>query len=196
MKITGNKKSKTDYEKLQDERVFQSTRSIQFNNPVDRAPRKVQKKTTGEAGKINRKSLIIFAFFFITVAAAFGLTTYYIVQYNRAVSAAADISNLKSISDEKNAIIDKIKKIVLIHDDEDFTFKTIQDAGALKKTNPDLYADAKNGALQIVSSRRVIIYDNDKNLIVNMVTTNVESVSTPTISPSATSVPVTPIPKK
>ena len=65
-------------------------------------------------------------------------------------------------------IVEKVKKHFVIPDNVDPTVATIVDANTLKARN-EFYKNAKNGDNLIVTPTRAILYDPDKDIILDVV---------------------------
>ncbi len=65
-------------------------------------------------------------------------------------------------------IIEKVRKHMEIPMDPEPTVATIVDVNALKSKN-DFYKSAKNGDYLIVTTTRAILYDPDKDMIIDVV---------------------------
>ncbi len=69
---------------------------------------------------------------------------------------------------QAKAIIEKVKRHILIPDGVEPTVATIVDVAALQKRN-DFYKVAKNGDSLIVTPTRAILYSTDKDMILDVV---------------------------
>ncbi len=107
------------------------------------------------------------------------------VEYNKRVQVAAELEKLtmqmeqlKTGNNPQNvaqakAIVEKVKKHINIPGDVDPTVATIVDVETLKLRN-DFYKQAKNGDHLIVTPTRAILYDPDKDMIIDVVPVQLE----------------------
>jgi hypothetical protein len=107
------------------------------------------------------------------------------VEYNKRVQVAAELEKLtmqmeqlKTGNNPQNVaqakeIVGKVKKHMIIPGDVDPTVATIVDVETLKQRN-DFYKQAKNGDHLIVTPTRAILYDPDKDLIIDVVPVQLE----------------------
>ena len=92
----------------------------------------------------------------------------------------------------------ELSKLILIDETEEPTVATVKDIETLKKENADFYRNGKNGDILFIFSRRAILFDSSRKIVVNVapivpdekstIVTPTPSVS-PTDSPSPTSKP-------
>ncbi|MEO6729571.1 MAG: hypothetical protein ABIM99_06650 [Candidatus Dojkabacteria bacterium] len=66
-----------------------------------------------------------------------------------------------------NALIDKVKKIILVPD-ENPTIATIANLEEVQKQNATFYADAKEGDTVIIFSTKALIYREGEDKIINV----------------------------
>jgi hypothetical protein len=83
-------------------------------------------------------------------------------------------------------IVEKVKKHILLSTDVEPTVATIVDVDTLKARN-EFYKNAKNGDHLVVTPTRAILYDPDKDIILDVVPVQL----TPQ-APAATTAPVAP----
>ncbi len=79
-------------------------------------------------------------------------------------------------------ILEKARQIIDIPHDPEPTIATITDVEALRKTNK-FYDKAKNGDTLIITENRAILYDQERNLILDVVPVQIDKTS-PSPSPS------------
>lgn len=102
------------------------------------------------------------------------------VNYTKRVKLATDLKKL-SVQMEQlqtgnnpqnveaaKAIVDRVRKHIVIPTAIDPTVATIVDVATLKARN-EFYKDAKNGDNLIVTPTRAILYDPDKDIILDVV---------------------------
>ncbi|MFC1633020.1 hypothetical protein ACFL1U_02685 [Patescibacteria group bacterium] len=63
---------------------------------------------------------------------------------------------------------DQVGEHIILNADEEPTIATIEDVDKLKETNPDFYEGAENGDKLLLYSDRVILFDPDKDIIINV----------------------------
>jgi hypothetical protein len=102
------------------------------------------------------------------------------VNYTKRVQLATELKKLsvqmeqlQTGNDPQNvaaakAIVDKVKKHIMIPDDIDPTVATIVDVDTLKSRN-EFYKNAKNGDNLIVTPSRAILYDPNRDIILDVV---------------------------
>ena len=101
------------------------------------------------------------------------------VNYSKRVRLAADLKKLsvqmeqlKTGNDPQNvatarAIVDRVRKHFMVPENVDPTVATIVDVETLKTKN-DFYKNAKNGDHLIVTATRAILYDPDKDIVIDV----------------------------
>lgn len=82
-------------------------------------------------------------------------------------------------------ILGKARQLIDIPNDPEPTIATITDVEALRKTN-SFYDKAKNGDTLIITENRAILYDQERNLIVDVVPVQIDKTSA---SPSPSTKP-------
>ncbi len=71
-------------------------------------------------------------------------------------------------------IIDKVKKHIILPDNVEPTVATIVDVKTLKSRN-EFYKNAKNGDNLIVTPTRAILYDPDRDIIIDVVPVQIQA---------------------
>lgn len=114
----------------------------------------------------------------VAIVVALGILAY--VNYTKRVQLEKDVKQL-SVKNEQlqtgnnpqniakaKEIIEKVRKHMEIPTDPEPTVATIVDVNALKSKN-DFYKSAKNGDYLIVTTTRAILYNPDKDMIIDVV---------------------------
>lgn len=122
----------------------------------------------------------------LVVVLVVGLAILAYMNYMKRVQLAAELKKL-SVKMEQletgnspenvaqaQAIIDKVRQHINIPEDVEPTVATIVDVEALKSRN-EFYANAKNGDHLIVTPTRAILYDPDKDMILDVVPVQLQS---------------------
>ena len=114
----------------------------------------------------------------VVLVVALALLAY--INYTKRVQLENDLKQLsvkneqlKTGNDPQNIakakeIIEKVRRHMQIPTDPEPTVATIVDVNALRKQN-DFYVNAKNGDNLIVTPTRAILYDPDKDMIIDVV---------------------------
>lgn len=95
---------------------------------------------------------------------------------NAAVQGTSTDANAADTA-KYNALIDKVKKIILVPD-ENPTIATIANLDEVKKQNATFYADAKEGDTVIIFSTKALIYRESEDKIINVAPVTKETDST------------------
>lgn len=116
----------------------------------------------------------------LTIILVLGLAVLAFVNYQKRVQLASELKKLsvqmeqlqtgnnpENVAQAK-AIVDKVKKHMMIDGSIEPTVATIVDVNALKSRN-DFYKHAKNGDFLIVTPTRAILYDPDTDMILDVV---------------------------
>ena len=102
------------------------------------------------------------------------------VNYTKRVQLATELKKLtvqmeqlQTGNDPQNVaaakeIVDKVRKHIIVPSDVEPTVATIVDVETLKSRN-EFYKDAKNGDNLIVTPTRAILYDPDRDIILDVV---------------------------
>ncbi len=98
-------------------------------------------------------------------------------------------NNPENVAQAK-AIVDKVRAHIDIPTDVEPTVATIVDVNTLKARN-DFYKNAKNGDNLIVTPTRAILYDPDRDMILDVVPVQLQAPAAPAgaMSSSASSLP-------
>lgn len=114
--------------------------------------------------------MIIFAVLFLLAAGGF---VWSYINYSNAKKQLVVLTDPKAQQEaakkEVQALVDKVKKLVVLPENEDPTIATITDAPALAKEQP-FYKDAHNGDKLMVymQAKKAFIYDPNRNILVNV----------------------------
>ena len=116
----------------------------------------------------------------LIVALVLALAILAFINYTKRIQLEGDVKQL-SVKNEQlqtgnnpqniakaKEIIEKVRKHMEIPTDPEPTVATIVDINALKSKN-DFYKNAKNGDNLIVTPARAILYDPDKDVIIDVV---------------------------
>ncbi len=137
----------------------------------------------------------------LTMILIIGLAVLAFTFYRRSVDLATELHKLTVMNEQlqtgntaegiaqAKAIIERVRKHIQIPTDVEPTVATIVDVNALKSTN-DFYKNAKNGDNLIVTPTRAILYDPDKDMIIDVVPVQLQAPAQQATSSSA------PAPKK
>ncbi len=116
----------------------------------------------------------------LTLILIAGLAVLAFVFYNRSVMLATELKKLTVMNEQLQtgnnpesiaqaaAIIEKVRKHIDLSTDIEPTVATIVDVEALKARN-EFYKNAKNGDNLIVTPTRAILYDADRDRIIDVV---------------------------
>lgn len=116
----------------------------------------------------------------LTIILVVGLGVLAFVNYQKRVQLAMELKKLSVQMEqlqtgnspenvaEAKLIVDKVKKHMEIGSDIEPTVATIVDVDALKSRN-DFYKNAKNGDFLVVTPTRAILYNPDKDMILDVV---------------------------
>jgi outer membrane murein-binding lipoprotein Lpp len=118
------------------------------------------------------------------------------INYTKRVQLASDLKQLSVKMDQLGTgndpqniakakeIIEKVRRHMEIPTDPEPTVATIVDVNALKSKN-DFYKNAKNGDNLIVTPARAILYDPDKDVIIDVVPVQLEPTEPTSSAPAA-----------
>jgi len=70
--------------------------------------------------------------------------------------------------DQSNQIKEQVGKLIDLYDAGDLSVVSISNIDNLKTENPDFYKRGKNGNFVLISSKRAILYDKERNIILNV----------------------------
>lgn len=93
-------------------------------------------------------------------------------------AAVAGDSTQAADTAKYNALIEKVKKVILVPD-ENPTIATIANLDEVKKQNATFYADAKEGDTVIIFSTKALIYRESEDKIINVAPVTKEASTTP-----------------
>jgi len=100
----------------------------------------------------------------------------FVIKPRQAAVAGASTDNSADTA-KYNALIDKVKKIILVPD-ENPTIATIANLEEVQKQNATFYADAKEGDTVIIFSTKALIYRESEDKIINVAPVTKESDTT------------------
>ncbi len=132
----------------------------------------------------------------LTIILIVGLAALALTFYKRSMTLATELKKLTVMNEqlqtgnnpesiaEAAAIIARVRKHIDIPTDIEPTVATIVDVEALKASN-DFYKNAKNGDNLIVTPTRAILYDPDKDVILDVVPVQLQAPSQQEASSSA-----------
>jgi len=116
----------------------------------------------------------------LTIILIVGLAVLAFAFYQRSMTLSTELKKLTVMNEQlqtgnnpegiaqAQAIIEKVRKHIEIPNDVEPTVATIVDIEALKAKN-SFYASAKNGDHLIVTPTRAILYDPDRDMILDVV---------------------------
>jgi cytoskeletal protein RodZ len=141
----------------------------------------------------NKKSMtFIIVFFTILLLAVSGLAIFLFIQNNQLKS-----NPTQALDEQSKEIKTNVGKLILLDSTEDISVATISDAEKLKQDNPEFYKNAANGQYILVSSKRAILYDKSRNIIINVApiinpqTDSTSKTTAPTQTATSTPTPTT-----
>lgn len=117
----------------------------------------------------NKKITITLALLLVISAGAFGWSFYKYTQTKKQLMQVSSIEGQKAIAQkEVNALLEKVKKHMVLPEGEEPVVATVTDKEALSKEQP-FYANAHNGdrVIAYMTARKAIIYDPIRDVIVN-----------------------------
>jgi hypothetical protein len=88
--------------------------------------------------------------------------------YVKAMKMALQYQKQTALNKEDKAILNKLKKMIVLPEDVTPTMALISDVDALKKQQPGFFANAKNGDRLIIYSDQAIIFDAKAGKIVKV----------------------------
>ena len=121
----------------------------------------------------------------LTIILIIGLAVLAFTFYQRSMVLAAELKKLTVMNEQlqtgnnpesiaqAKAIVDRVRMLITIPTDVEPTVATIVDVDELKSRN-DFYKNAKNGDHLIVTPTRAILFDPDKNMILDVVPVQLE----------------------
>jgi len=127
---------------------------------------------TVKSKKASSKNWLVITLAVLFLIAAAGFAWSYI-NYIKAQKQLAVLADPKAQQDaakkELQALVDRVKKLVVLPEGEDPTIATITDAAGLAKEQP-FYKDAHNGdkLLVYMQAKKAFIYDPSRNILVNV----------------------------
>jgi hypothetical protein len=135
--------------------------------------------------KKSSKGLVILLIIAVITSIGFGwsLMKYLETKKQLAVTISAEAQQ-EAIKKEVAVLLAKVGKLIVLPTNEEPTVATITDAASLKKEQ-QFYADAVDGnkVLVYMQAKKAIIYDEQKNLIINVgpIFVSDSATTTPTI---------------
>lgn len=118
------------------------------------------------------------------------------INYTKRVELANELQNLTVKMDQvqkgnpqqsaaaAKQTVDRVRRLFAIPKEIDPTVAQIVDVNALKAKN-SFYADAKNGDYLVVTTTRAILYDPDKDMIIDVVPVQLQQAQPPASSVGA-----------
>lgn len=118
------------------------------------------------------KKLLVFILIFALAILAYVNYTKRVLLATELKKLSVQMEQLRTGNDPKNveaarAIVEKVRRHFLIPENVDPTVATIVDVNTLKTKN-DFYKSAKNGDNLIVTATRAILYDPDKDIVIDV----------------------------
>lgn len=105
----------------------------------------------------------------------------------KAVSDLSDVQVRDGVDPKEVAnVIDRVRELVAVKEDELPTVATIQDISVLQPQNPTLYRDAENGDKLLVWSDKVVVYSTAKNRVLVAMPINISAETAPQSSGNST----------
>ncbi|MBN1915582.1 hypothetical protein JW796_01125 [Candidatus Dojkabacteria bacterium] len=146
-----------------------------------------QSGTSEKTGKalnlFQKRDSVLVVLLVVCILVAGGLGLLYYKEKQKAVNPTV------AAGEEANFLKRQVEKHILLPDEEP-GIATVVDVDKLRESNPEFYADAKNGHKLLVYKNKAILYDPEKDRIVNVapvVTTDTETTdpsSVPGTNPS------------
>ncbi|MCX6744980.1 MAG: hypothetical protein NTX82_05635 [Candidatus Parcubacteria bacterium] len=123
--------------------------------------------------KIGRKKMpkLLKIIVIVLVIVALGAGIYYALDqmgYVKAMRLALQYQKQTALNKEDAAILNQLKKIMVLPDDINPTMANITDIEALKKSQPGFFATASNGQKLIIYPDQAIIFDQKSGKIVKV----------------------------
>jgi len=143
---------------------------IQKVNNNTRTVETQKQENTPRAKKSNKLGL------FILILIALIAITGFAWSFKKYIEAKKEIINLTSIEAQREMaqkevqkLLEKVGKLIILPDDEEPTVATITDIEALRQEQ-SFYKDAQNGnkVLIYMQAKKAIIYDEERNILVNV----------------------------
>lgn len=153
--------------------------------PVSTPKREIAKPKAGRRSHLGSVVLVV------GILAVLGLFAWAEVQRRHAVRQLASTqqqleeikkSTSRSGAEVAKAVLDKVRKHIDVPSDPAPTVATIVDVDRLRQTS-DFYKKAKNGDNLIITENRAILYDPDKDIVIDVVPVQINRTS-PTPAPS------------
>ncbi|MFC1780181.1 hypothetical protein ACFLY9_00590 [Patescibacteria group bacterium] len=111
--------------------------------------------------KVTKESLLVVIIILLLVA--LGGIGYLYMKEKEKVENPTQIA-----TEEAQKVKENVGKLILLDESEEPTIATIIDIEALKAENPEFYKDASNGDKLLIYTQRAIIYNQERNIIVNV----------------------------
>jgi len=132
-------------------------------------------ETTTKKKKISLKTILRV----VVVLGLMGFATWSFFKYQKAQETVDKLSNpeaqQEAIAKEREQILAKVSKLMILPDDEEPTIATVTDANVLSQYQP-FFRNASDGdkVILYVQSGKSIIYSEEENIIVNVGTISVQ----------------------
>lgn len=147
-------------------------------------PKKVLKqKTTVRAPRRRRGGRFINFLLFVGIIAAIGLFSWAEMQRRDAVGRLQETeqelekireSTQQSASEVAQRVLSNVRQHMDVPEEPEPTVATIIDVNKLRETS-EFYDNAENGDHLIITSNRAILFDPDRNIIIDVVPVRIES---------------------
>jgi hypothetical protein len=92
-------------------------------------------------------------------------------------------STQKSGAEAAKEVLNKVKALIDLPTDPEPTVATIVDVDSLRKSN-DFYNKAKNGDNLIITADRAVLYDSQRNIIIDVVPVQLNKNASPSPTPT------------
>jgi uncharacterized protein HemX len=135
--------------------------------PVD-APKQENTPRANKSG--NKLGLFILILIAIIAIAGFVWSFKKYVDTKKQLTAVTSVEGQQEMAkQEVQKLLEKVGKLIILPADEEPTVATIADVDALKKEQ-SFYADAQNGnkVLIYMQAKKAIIYDEERNILINV----------------------------
>jgi len=132
------------------------------DQPAHKATAGISKK---KMSKVLRNILIVLFVVFVGFGIYAALDN---AGYVKALKLALQIQKQTALSKEDKAVLNQLKKIMVLPEDINPTMAVITDVEALKKQQPGFFADVKNGDRLIIYPTQAIVFDAAANKIIKV----------------------------
>lgn len=115
--------------------------------------------------RINKEMILPSVLTLLLLGVSFA-AAYFYIQYQDARKKADNPSEV--LNEQAGDLLDELKELIVIDEEEEPTIASVVDIEALKKENPQFYKNGKDGNIIFIFTTRVILYDRDEKRIVNV----------------------------